>query len=90
MKGGRRDGAGRKPGIKNKSTLEIKDIVQSAVDFPAMIQALFTKALQGDPACAKLLFEYGYGKPKQSIDVTSDGQSIAPPPQINVKPRKGD
>ncbi len=38
--GGKREGAGRKPGIPNKATLEIRDIIDSCVDFKEVIGKL--------------------------------------------------
>jgi hypothetical protein len=34
---------------------------------------------QGDTAALKLWLSYRYGLPKQQIDVTTNGESIAPP-----------
>lgn len=41
MKGGKRDGAGRKAGTKNKSTLEIKELLDSHIDFEIVVTRLF-------------------------------------------------
>lgn len=76
--GGAREGAGRKPKI-----LEIKLIEQmDAICVPDKIwEALLMKCAQGDTAALKLWLSYRFGLPKQQIDVTSNGEKIAPPIQ---------
>ena len=76
--GGAREGAGRKPKI-----LEIKLIEQmDAICVPDKIwEALLMKCAQGDTQALKLWLSYRFGLPKQQIDVTTNGQNIAPPIQ---------
>jgi hypothetical protein len=76
--GGAREGAGRKPKI-----LEIKLIEQmDAISVPNEIwNALLFKCKEGDTAAIKLWLSYRFGLPKQQIDVTSNGEKIAPPIQ---------
>lgn len=76
--GGAREGAGRKPKI-----LEVKLIEQmDAISVPNQIwEALLFKCQQGDTAAIKLWLSYRFGLPKQQIDVTTNGQNIAPPIQ---------
>ena len=76
--GGAREGAGRKPKI-----LEVKLIEQmDAICVPEKIwEALLMKCAQGDTQALKLWLSYRFGLPKQQIDVTSNGQKIAPPIQ---------
>jgi hypothetical protein len=76
--GGAREGAGRKPKI-----LEIKLIEQmDAICVPDKIwEALLMKCAQGDTNALKLWLSYRFGLPKQQIDVTSNGEKIAPPIQ---------
>jgi hypothetical protein len=76
--GGAREGAGRKPKI-----LEVKLIEQmDAICVPDKIwEALLMKCAQGDTAALKLWLSYRFGLPKQQIDVTSNGEKIAPPIQ---------
>jgi len=64
---------GRPKGSKNKSKQAVQEIVQNAVDFGGLVIALAEKALGGDVAAAKLLFEYGYGRPHQTVDVNHGG-----------------
>ena len=76
--GGAREGAGRPPKI-----LEIKLIEQmDAICVPDQIwEALLYKCKEGDTAALKLWLSYRFGMPKQQIDVTSNGENIAPPIQ---------
>jgi hypothetical protein len=43
--------------------------------------ALLYKCQQGDTQALKLWLSYRFGLPKQQIDVTSNGEKIAPPIQ---------
>ena len=76
--GGAREGAGRKPKV-----LEVKLIEQmDAISVPDEIwNALFYKCQQGDTQALKLWLAYRFGLPKQQIDLTTNGESIAPPIQ---------
>jgi hypothetical protein len=76
--GGAREGAGRKPKV-----LEVKLIEQmDAISVPDEIwKALLMKCAQGDTQALKLWLAYRFGLPKQQIDVTTNGESIAPPIQ---------
>jgi len=76
--GGARPGAGRKPKI-----LEVKLIEQmDAISVPNKIwEALLYKCQQGDTQAIKLWLSYRFGLPKQQIDVTTNGEKIAPPIQ---------
>jgi hypothetical protein len=76
--GGARPGAGRKPKI-----LEVKLIEQmDAISVPEQIwKALLFKCQQGDTQAIKLWLSYRFGLPKQQIDVTTNGEKIAPPIQ---------
>lgn len=49
----------------------------------AIIKALRAKAAKGDTKAAEMLLDRGYGKPKQPMDITSEGKQL-PPPIINV------
>lgn len=80
--GGAREGAGRPPKI-----LEIKLIEQmDAIAVPDEIwKALLYKCKEGDTAALKLWLSYRFGLPKQQIDITSNGENIAPPIQWITK-----
>jgi len=76
--GGARIGAGRKPKIEEIKIIEQMD----AICVPEQIwNALLMKCSQGDTNALKLWLSYRFGLPKQQIDVTSNGEKIAPPIQ---------
>jgi hypothetical protein len=78
QRGGPRPNSGRPPKI-----LEIKLIEQmDAICVPDKIwEALLMKCAQGDTNALKLWLSYRFGLPKQQIDITSNGDKIAPPIQ---------
>jgi hypothetical protein len=76
--GGPRPGAGRKPKVQEIKIIEQMD----AICVPDQIwKALLYKCEQGDTNAIKLWLSYRFGLPKQQIDVTSNGEKIAPPIQ---------
>ena len=76
--GGAREGAGRPPKIQEIKLIEQMD----AIAVPNEIwKALLYKCKEGDTAALKLWLSYRFGMPKQQIDVTSNGENIAPPIQ---------
>jgi hypothetical protein len=81
-KGGKREGSGRKPKVNEVKLVEKMD----AISVPDEIwKALLYKCKQGDTGALKLWLSYRYGLPKQQIDVTTNGESIAPPIQWLTK-----
>lgn len=48
----------------------------------AILYRLRKMAIDGNLKAAELLLNHAYGKPKESIDHTSDGQAIRPPAVI--------
>jgi hypothetical protein len=53
-----------------------------AISVPEQIwNALLFKCQQGDTQAIKLWLSYRFGLPKQQIDVTTNGEKIAPPIQ---------
>lgn len=75
--GGKRKGAGRPVGSVNKSTLYIKEILDKSVDFAEIARKMYELAIglggkPPDPVAARLLFEYRFGKPHQSMDITAN------------------
>ena len=76
--GGARLGAGRKPKIQEIKIIEQMD----AISVPEEIwNALLFKCKEGDTQAIKLWLSYRFGLPKQQIDVTTNGENIAPPIQ---------
>ncbi len=80
--GGAREGAGRPPKIQEVKLIEQMD----RICVPEKIwEALLYKCQEGDTAALKLWLSYRFGMPKQQIDVTSNGENIAPPIQWITK-----
>lgn len=76
--GGARPGAGRKPKMQEIKLIEQMD----AISVPEEIwNALLFKCKEGDTAALKLWLSYRFGLPKQQIDITTNGENIAPPIQ---------
>lgn len=59
---------GRIPGSKNKSTSNVKELIDRHGDMGTVIMVLFRLASEGDSRAARILMEYYFGKPTQSID----------------------
>ncbi len=75
--GGRRDGAGRKPGVPNRSTPEVRDLLDAVfakVDPVKKLVDLLNKPLDvGTEARVLLrLLEYRYGQPQQHVELSGD------------------
>jgi len=65
--------AGRKPKADERKVAEEMD----AVLIPkAVWQALAEKVKEGDGQCIKTWLSYRYGMPKQSTDITTNGDNI--------------
>lgn len=69
--GGAREGAGRKPKADEQRLVEKLTPLE-----PKAYQALENGIEENQSWAVKLFFEYLYGKPKQSVDVTSGGEKI--------------
>jgi hypothetical protein len=77
-RGGPRPNSGRPPKIQEIKLIESMD----AIAVPQEIwKALLFKIQEGDTQAIKLWLSYRLGLPKQQIDVTTNGESIAPPIQ---------
>ena len=77
-RGGARQGAGRKPKADEITLIENMD----AVLVPESVwQALADKVIEGDVTAIKTWLSYRFGQPKQSVDLTTLGQSIKAPIQ---------
>jgi len=68
--------------IKNPITQQSENLSQEDI----MTLALIKKAREGDVGAYRELMDSGYGKSPSSVDVTTKGESIKPPP-ITWKPR---
>lgn len=81
-RGGPRPNSGRPPKIQEVKLIEQMD----RICVPEKIwEALLYKCQEGDTAALKLWLSYRFGMPKQQIDVTSNGENIAPPIQWLTK-----
>lgn len=66
--GGARKGAGRKSKIDELQLIEKLD---NLISKDAVIEKLGDMIMQGDGRAMNLYFTYRYGKPKESVDITS-------------------
>lgn len=71
--GGARKGAGRKPKADEVAFIERLDNVIDSDDAIKQMRALI---LDGNFNAIKLYLEYRFGKPKDSLDITSNGQGF--------------
>ena len=82
QRGGPRPNSGRPPKIQEVKLIEAMD----RICVPEKIwEALLYKCQEGDTAALKLWLSYRFGLPKQQIDVTTNGENIAPPIQWLTK-----
>jgi|TARA_R100001198_G_C5148411_1_gene158990 DUF2075 family protein len=66
--GGVRVGAGRP---KKADELKLIQRLDNLIDNDAVIRVLGEQILKGDARALSLYFGYRYGKPKESVDITS-------------------
>ncbi len=74
----KRGGGGRKPGVPNRATLEIREAAKSLIEDPGYLRSLKTRLKSGRaPHMETLLFHYAYGKPKETMEHSGlDGAPI--------------
>jgi len=73
--GGRREGAGRKVGSTNKSTLELRELLDAVfakVDPVQKLADLLSKPMDSGTEARVLLrlLEYRYGQPQQNVNLS--------------------
>lgn len=74
-RGGKREGAGRKKGIPNKSTAEIKELAQQYAPEAIAELARLMKEAESDAArvsAIKEILDRAYGKSPQALQVGGD------------------
>jgi hypothetical protein len=71
-KGGKRVGAGRKKGLSSMLSEAAHDYIAKRVveEQEPLIQAQLKKAKKGDTFAFNALYDRGFGRPKQTSDVT--------------------
>jgi hypothetical protein len=65
--------AGRKPKAEEAKLIERLDNI---INRDEVIEMLGKKIKDGDQRAMTLYFNYRYGKPKESVDITSEGFNI--------------
>jgi hypothetical protein len=65
---------GRPRGSRNKSTAEIRDLLDKHVSFDDLVAKLYALARKGNVKAAEILLEYRYGKPKASDELRIEGR----------------
>ncbi len=73
MKGGKREGAGRKLGSRNSLTKQLLKDVISEKDKEAILKKAILKAKDGDKDLIKFFLEQFYGKAPQQLYHKIDG-----------------
>ena len=66
--GGAREGAGRP---KKADEIKLIEKLDNLIDNEEVIKTLGQQILKGDSRAMSLYFGYRYGKPKESVDITS-------------------
>lgn len=77
MRGGYREGAGRKSKAEELGLSKLIDDVIGDTGKKELIENIFLKAKEGSFLHAQLLMHYMYGKPQDNVDITSGGEIIA-------------
>ncbi|CAB4218102.1 hypothetical protein UFOVP1605_5 [uncultured Caudovirales phage] len=80
---GRKNNGGNKNAGRKPKADEVKLIERLTPLADLAFDALKYGLQNKDSAMIKLYFEYFYGKPKQQMDITSDGKRINLPSWIN-------
>ena len=91
--GGARPGAGRKKGWRAVHTLSAeiakKNLIEKYIKNADPInEALIQKALTGDIQAIRELHDRVFGKPQQSVDMTSKGESLVDEERVREAARK--
>lgn len=73
--GGKRAGAGRPSKAEETKLIERLD---SLIESDEVIQQLHSLIAKGNFRAIQLYFQYRWGKPKEQIDVTTNGESLQP------------
>jgi hypothetical protein len=71
--GGARQGAGRP---KKADEAQLIERLDSIIDSDEVIEELYSQIKEGNTRALTLYFNYRYGKPKESVSLSSDGLNI--------------
>jgi hypothetical protein len=64
-------GTGRKPGVPNKATTDMKAFATKCLTDKAYVDALKRRLVRGTAGAVEIrLYDYAYGKPKETHEVT--------------------
>lgn len=82
--GGKRPGAGRKPKAEE---LKIVNTAIEAIEnrYGSLREGFEALLGTGEPSLIKWVFEHAAGKPKEKIDVTSNGETVGQVQEVIVK-----
>jgi hypothetical protein len=70
----RKGGPGRRPGVPNRISVEIKDLSRRLLEDPEYLAALKVRLKRGSAGAVEpLLYGYAYGKPKDVVDLHHSG-----------------
>ena len=73
----RKGQGGRRKGVSNRATREIRELARSIVEDPAYLGKLKKRVAAGQaPHMETLLYHYAYGKPKERIEHSGDGGPV--------------
>jgi len=81
-KGGYREGSGRKKGQATIEREKMKDYIAQRIveNAEPIIAVLIEKAVKGDIPAIKELFDRGFGRPTQAVEMTGkDGRDLFEP-----------
>lgn len=68
-----------------KAKADEQKLIEKLTPLQPAAHAALTSALEDNqPWAVKLFFEYFYGKPRQQVDVTSNGETVNTPTAIAV------
>ena len=77
MADGRKNNGGNRKGAGRKSKADEQSLIEKLSPLEEKAHLALKKAIDNDENWAiKLYFEYMYGKPKQSTDITTNGKSV--------------
>jgi hypothetical protein len=65
--------AGRPKGTLNKASIEVKELARSLLSDPGYVANLKARLIAGEcpPPVETMLWHYAYGKPKESVELTT-------------------